>query len=242
MPFGNKIGGTHTPRLQKLSSIHYDAEAIDDDFAKGSATNLVVFSGIGLAILLLTCINYINLATARAGLRAKEIGIRKVLGSNSSKLRASLMMESMVQVLLALVLATVSIWLVITKSPLQSWLGADFDFNLFQQFDILAAVLLLVILTGIISGLYPSLYLSNIKPVKALKGIWVAGKGGNWMRQSLVLFQFVISIGVLTTTLLMKDQLNFLQDQDLGFDKDQILVINTRDSAVRANAKILQEA
>lgn len=242
MPFGNKIGGTHTPRLQKLSSIHYDSESIDDDFAKGSATNLVVFSSIGLAILLLACINYINLATARAGLRAKEIGIRKVLGSNASILRASLMMESMIQVFLALILAIGLIWIVITKSPMQSWLGVNFDFNLFQQFDILGAVILLVILTGIISGLYPALYLSNIKPVKALKGTWVAGKGGNWMRQSLVLFQFVISIGVLTTTLLMKDQLDFLKTQELGFDKDQILVVSTRDSTVRASSKILKEA
>ncbi len=242
MPFGNQIQGTHRVRLQNLASIHYDSELIDDDLAKGNPSNLIVFSAIGLAILLLACINYVNLATARAGLRAKEIGIRKVLGSDAGKLRLSLMLESMVQVSLALLFAIALIWAVIVKTPFQSWLGVNFEFTLFQQPDLLVGVIVLVLLTGLFSGLYPSIYLSGITPVKALKGTWVAGKKGNWLRQSLVLFQFVISIGVLTTTLLMKDQVSFLQNQNLGFKKDQVMVINIQDSVVRANAKVLKEA
>ncbi|WP_420388563.1 ABC transporter permease [Roseivirga sp.] len=233
MPFGNQINGNHKLRLQQLASIHYDKEKIDDDFAKGNPTNLLVFSSVGLAILLLACINYINLATARAGLRAKEIGIRKVLGTHVSRLRISLITESMVQVLVAYLLAIGCVWLLITQSPFQSWLGVDFDFTLFENTPLLLGTLVIVLLTGLLAGTYPAFYLSQIKPVKALKGTWSASKGGQLMRQGLVLFQFVISIGVLLSTLLMKDQISFLQTKDLGFEKDQVLLVSTRDSVTQ---------
>lgn len=242
MPFGKVVNGEHQLRLQKLADIHYDKAKIDDDFPKGSQANLVAFTIIGLSILFLACINYINLSTARAGLRAKEIGIRKVLGSASVKLRLSLLFESIVQVFFALFISVCLVWLIIEYSSFQSLLGVSFSFNLFQQPDLMLLILLLVFATGVISGLYPALYLSKIKPVKALKGTWVASKSGNWIRKGLVLFQFIISIGVFTATLLIKDQLNFMQNKSLGYDKDQILVINSQDSVARARFKVLKDA
>lgn len=233
MPFGNQINGSHQVRLENIADIHYSTERIDDDFAKGNSTNLYVFTAVGIAILLLACINYINLSTARAGLRAKEIGIRKVLGTHINRLRASLLLESLVQVIFSFFLSILTTWLLITYSPLQQWLGANFEFTLFQNSSLLLITLVVVLVTGIISGLYPALYLSQIKTVSALKGSWSAGKSGKMLRQGLVLFQFVISIAVLLATLLMKDQIKFLQNKDLGFAKDQVILISTPDSVAQ---------
>ena len=234
MPFGNQINGNHKLRLQQLSSIHYDKESIDDDFAKGNPINLLVFSSVGLAILFLACINYINLATARAGLRAKEIGIRKVLGTNVNSLRASLLTESLVQSIVSYLLAIVMVWALISNSPLQSWLGVSFDFTLFQNPPLLLGTLAIVLFTGLIAGIYPAFYLSQIKSVSALKGTWTASKSGQMVRQGLVLFQFIISIGVLLSTLLMKDQISFIQNKDMGFEKDQVMMITTSDSVTQS--------
>lgn len=242
MPFGNQINGNHRLRLQQLSSIHYDKEVIDDDFAKGNPTNLLVFSSVGLAILFLACINYINLATARAGLRAKEIGIRKVLGTDVSRLKASLLTESMVQVFVSYLLAILSVWALITYSPLQSWLGVNFEFTLFQNPELLAGTFIIVLITGLIAGVYPAFYLSQIKTVSALKGTWTASKSGQLIRQGLVLFQFVISIGVLLSTLLMKDQISFIQSKDMGFEKDQIMIITTSDSTTQSRFTAMKNA
>lgn len=242
MPFGNQIGGAHRLRLQQLQDIHYDKELIEDDFAKGNPTNLIIFSSVGLAILLLACINYINLSTARAGSRAKEIAIRKVLGTNVGKLKASIIIESLVQVFIAYLFSLLSVWAVISKTPLQSWLGVSFDFTLFQEPSLLLVSIGIVALTGLISGLYPSLYLSKIKTTKALKGSWTADTKSNLFRQALVLFQFVISIGVLLSTMLMKDQIDFLQTRDMGFSKDQILLINTSDSIAQSKYQVLKDA
>lgn len=240
MPFGKTVNGDHHFRMQRLANIHYDSERMDDDLPKGNKANLMVFTAIGLAILLLACINYVNLATARAGLRAKEIGIRKVLGSNASTLKLSILLESQVQVFASLIFAVGFVWLIIEKTPFQSWLGASFEFNLFSQPDLLAGLLLLVLFTGLISGAYPAFYLSGMNTVSAIKGSWKASRGGNGLRQALVLFQFVISIGVLSATLLMRDQISFMQQRDLGYAKDQLIVLNTLDSTSQARSKTLQ--
>jgi putative ABC transport system permease protein len=241
MPFGKVVNGSHYFRMQQLADIHYDTEKIDDDLPKGNEANLLAFTAIGLAILLLACINYVNLATARAGLRSKEIGIRKVLGSSVRSLKAAILMESLVQVFASLFLAAGLVWLVVEKTAFQSWLGANFEFNLLSQPDLLLGLLLLVLVTGFISGTYPAFYLSKINTVSAIKGSWKASKGGHWLRQGLVLFQFVISIGVLSATLLMRDQISFLQKSDLGFAKDQLIVLNTLDSTSQARSKALKD-
>ena len=241
MPFGNQINGNHKLRLQALADIHYDKATIDDDFAKGNPTNLVVFSMVGLAILFLACINYINLSTARAGLRAKEIGIRKVLGSNIEKLRLALLSESLLQVAISYFLSLFLTWTVIHRSPLQAWLGTDFSFDLFSKPELLFTSILVVLITGLLAGLYPAAYLSKIKAVSALKGTWSV-KSGHMIRQGLVLFQFVISIGVLISALLMKDQLEFIAQKDIGLAKDEVLIINSSDSTAQTKLRAIKDA
>jgi putative ABC transport system permease protein len=126
------------------------------------------------------------------------------------------------------------VWALISHSPLQSWLGVSFDFTLFQNPPLLLGTLAIVLLTGLIAGIYPAFYLSQIKSVSALKGTWTASKSGQMVRQGLVLFQFVISIGVLLSTLLMKDQISFIQNKDMGFEKDQVMMITTSDSVTQS--------
>ncbi len=239
-PFGNVVNGKHTMTLQRLDEIHYDDLPLDDDFAKGNKTNLLVFSIIGLSILLLACINYVNLATAQAGLRAKEIGIRKVLGSDVLRLRIALLTESLVQVILAFVLSLVIVSFLIENSPMQSWLGVSFFFDLFEKPQLFSLSVVIVLLTGLLAGAYPAFYISRIQTIKALKGNWVSGKGGHWLRQTLVSFQFIISIGILTATLLMKDQISFLQNKSMGFAQDQVMLINLRDSVAQTKFQVLK--
>lgn len=239
-PFGKIVNGKHTMTLQRLDQIHYDEMPLDDDFAKGNKTNLRVFSIIGISILLLACINYINLATAQAGLRAKEIGVRKVLGSDINRLRLALLAESMVQVIVAFALSILLVFVLIEQSPLQSWLGVTFGFDLFSKPQLMVLSLVIVLMTGIMAGAYPAFYLSRIQTIKALKGSAISGKDGHWMRQGLVSFQFVISIGILTATLLMKDQISFLQNKSMGFAQDQIMLVNLRDSTAQTKFSVLK--
>jgi len=239
-PFGNVVNGKHTMYLQRLDEIHYSELSFDNDSPKGNRANLVVFSSIGIAILLLACINYINLATAQAGLRAKEIGVRKVLGSDMLRLRIGLLAESMIQVFIAFGLSLVAVWALINHSPLQSWLGVTFQFDLFEKTQLLGLSIIIVICTGILAGAYPAFYISKIQTIRALKGKGVTGKGGHWLRQTLVSFQFIISIGVLTATLLMQDQISFMQNRSMGFDQDQVMLVNLRDSVAQTNYKVLK--
>ena len=241
MPFGNQINGNHVLRLQPLADIHYDTAVIEDDMAKGNPNNLIVFSLVGLAILFLACINYINLSTARAGLRAKEIGIRKVLGSNVERLRLSLLAESLLQVVISFLLSLLLTWLIINRTPLHDWLGTNFDFALFSEPKLLLISIGVVFATGLLAGLYPAAYLSRIKAVSALKGTWSV-KSGHMIRQGLVLFQFVISLGVLIITLLMKNQLEFITQKDIGIAKDEVLLINTSDSVAQSKIQIIKDA
>lgn len=241
MPFGNQINGKHVLRLQSLADIHYDTAIIEDDLPKGNPNNLIVFSLVGLAILFLACINYINLSTARAGLRAKEIGIRKVLGTNVERLRLSLLSESLLQVTISFVLSLILTWTLINKTLLHDWLGTNFDFNLFSKPKLLLISLGVVLATGLLAGLYPAAYLSRIKAVSALKGTWSV-KSGHMIRQGLVLFQFVISLGVLISTLLMKDQLELITQKDIGIAKDEVLIINTSDSVAQSKIQIIKDA
>jgi len=239
-PFGNMVNGEHVLYLQRLDQIHYDSLQLDDDFAKGNKTNILVFSIIGISIILLACINYVNMSTAQASLRAKEIGIRKVLGTNLKQLRINLLWESMVQVFLSFTLSILLVKLLIEQSPLQDWLGVNFEFNLIEEPLLLVYALGIALITGLLSGTYPAFYLSRISSIRALKGTWVASKGGNWLRQGLVTFQFVISIGVLIATFLMNDQINFLQQKPMGFAQNQILMVNLRDSVAQTKYTVLK--
>jgi putative ABC transport system permease protein len=205
----------------------------------GSKTNTYIFSVVGFFILLIACINFINLTTARAAERAREVGIRKVVGAVRAQLLRQFIGESILLCLLAFLLA---IGLCKILQPLfTGLLEKNIPLNAFGANGYLLFLLVLSIGIGILAGIYPALMMSGFHPIAVLKGRFVSTKSGLMMRQVLVVFQFTISTVLIIGTIVVYNQLKYMGGQNLGFDKDQEIVIKFfGDSAVQANAEYVR--
>jgi putative ABC transport system permease protein len=191
----------------------------------GSIDRVYLMTGIAAFVILLACINFINLATARSVYRAKEVGLRKVVGSSRQGLIAQFLSESFVLTIISLML---SLGLVIAVMPLFNQLiGKNYQILSLANISMVAGVALLVLLVAFLAGYYPAWILSALKPIEVLKGKMQTTARGIQLRRSLVVFQFVISVGLVSGTWIVIDQLTFMQKQNLGFDKDEVVVINT---------------
>jgi len=191
----------------------------------GSIKLVNLFSLIALFILIIACLNYINLTTAKSVERAKEIGIKKVLGSNRGKLISQFLAESALFCIAAMI---ISILIVLFLLPLfNDFTGKTLtDATLFSKDNILL-ILGIVLVIIPVAGFYPAMVLSSYKPIKVLKGTFSHSGSGNLLRKALVITQFVISISFILSTIVIWKQMNFMQKQDLGFDKDKVLLVNT---------------
>jgi putative ABC transport system permease protein len=193
--------------------------------ATGNLNNVYIFSIIAAFILLIACINFINLTTARSAERAKEVGIRKVVGAGRFQLAKQFIGES---VIICLFSFAVSALLCALTLPLFNKLaGKEISNSIFNNPVQLFALLLLSVFIGIVAGFYPSLVLSSYKPVRVLKGRFSTSTKGLILRKGLVVFQFVISIALIAGTIIVYTQLNYMRSQDLGFNKEQEIIINT---------------
>jgi len=191
---------------------------------EGNTANLRTFSLVGLFILLIACINFMNLATARSVERAREVGVRKVLGSERVVLIQQFLIESVVMAVLAMGLAT---GLVLLAMPFfQQLSGIAFPAYLLTHPVVLALVVGLTVLVGVLAGSYPAFVLSGFNPVMVLKGAFKRSKKGIVLRKTLVVSQFAISVVLLISTLVVYDQVRFMQNQRLGFAQEQQLVID----------------
>jgi putative ABC transport system permease protein len=196
-----------------------------DDSKTGHITNVYIFSIIAIFILLIACFNFINLTTARSAERAKEVGIRKVVGAGKTQLAAQFIGESVVLCLIAFVLTFFLSWLLL---PLFNQLaGKTISSGIFKHWNYLALLFFASIGIGLLAGFYPALVLSSFKPVVVLKGRFVTGTRGIILRKGLVIAQFTISIALIIATIIVYNQMNFMRNQDLGFSKDQMMVIDT---------------
>jgi putative ABC transport system permease protein len=204
-----------------------------DDSKTGHIGNVYIFSIIGAFILLIAGINFVNLTTARSVERAKEVGIRKVVGAGKWSLAVQFIGESIVLCLIAYILA---VGLSSIMLPLFNQLAAkEVSAGIFTQPRYLAILLGVAVLIGFFAGLYPALVLSSFRPVSVLKGKFSTGTRGIVLRKGLVIVQFTIAIGLMIATLVVYFQLNFMRSQDLGFNKDQWLIMDSRaDSAKMA--------
>ncbi len=207
--------------LQPLTRIHLHSQLENEMQVNGNIAIVYIFISISLFILIIACINFMNLATARSSERAKEIGIRKTLGSSRKKIIVQITLESIIISLISLV---IGILIVSSSLPNFNQL-ANKNLELNLESMILPILLGFAILVGILSGLYPALFLSAFKPSVVLKGRFASGTKGIWLRNSLVIVQFFISIVLISGTLLIHKQLNFLQNRQLGFDKDNVIII-----------------
>ena len=209
--------------LQPLTDIHLRSHLDEEIEENGDASRVTIFGAIALFILLIACINYMNLSTARSALRAKEIGIRKVSGAVRQEIIFQFLSESILLSYIALLLAAALTWL--TLPGLNSLTGLQLSAGSLLRPIVLLPLLFTPLLVGILSGLYPALFLSSFQPSKVLKGLFKAGSGSISFRKVLVVTQFAISIVLLISTAIVFQQLHFMQNTSLGFDKDHIVTL-----------------
>lgn len=218
-------------KFQPLSDIHLHSENMQGfRDAMGAIDRLYIFGGIAFLVLLMASINYMNLSTARATLRAKEVGMRKVSGANKSQLIGQFLTESTLQSFLALGLALLfSEFLLPVFEQITDRELAFFSGNFLA---ILSPLLGLSLLIGLLAGIYPAFFLAQFEPIKTLKGKVLQSTKGQLLRKSLVVTQFSVSIILIIVLFFVNKQVNFMQSQDLGFNGEQVLTIpmNSRDS------------
>ncbi|HZE83665.1 MAG TPA: ABC transporter permease [Puia sp.] len=191
----------------------------------GNINNVYIFSIIAIFILAIACINFINLTTARSTERAKEVGIRKVVGALRTQLARQFIGESVLLCLIAFLLTTGIVALMIP--PFNHLAGKTISNGLFEHPAYLAILLLAAIGIGLLAGIYPALVLSSFRPVTVLKGRFATGTKGILLRKSLVVAQFTISIALIIATIVVYNQMNYMHSQYLGFNKDQMMVVRS---------------
>ena len=217
---GNKLKYSLTPMLD----IHLYSDRPFELSAGGNIQYVYIFSLVAVFILLIACINFMNLTTARSASRAKEVGIRKVLGTDKKSLIIQFLSES---VLMAAISTVLAIGIVFLALPLFNSVAAKSmqTGNLFTPLFIVFLVLLPFVV-GLISGSYPAFFLSSFKPIAVLKNLLKTGGTNSTMRSTLVVFQFVTSIVLIIGTIIIYRQLNYIQSKNLGYSKEQVLIIN----------------
>ena len=218
-----KVHNMTSLTLQKLTDIHLTSHLDDEIEENGSSVRVYVFSAIALFILLIACINYMNLSTARSALRAKEIGIRKVVGAQRKEIIAQFLSESVIITYVSLVLAFGLTALFLPA--VNSMSGLNISIGSLLTWHVFVPVILLPCFVGLISGIYPALFMSSFIPVKVLKGLFKVQTSAFSFRKVLVVLQFAISIILIVATTVVFKQLKFIQDKDLGFDKDYVLAL-----------------
>ena len=214
---GNHLGFA----LQPLTSIHLYSHANYELSPPGNAMYVYIFGAIAIFMLLIACINFINLSTASASKRAKEVGVRKVIGSRKIQLIKQFLIESALLVFIALL---ISFFLVQFSLPFfNSISGKELHFGF--DLKIISIFIGLGFLVSFIAGLYPAFYLSSFKPIEVIKGKFNAPNKSFGLRSSLVVFQFFISVALIIGTLVVWQQMKYIQNKNLGYDKDQLLTI-----------------
>jgi predicted permease len=191
---------------------------------RGPVIMIYIFSLIAVFVLLIACINFINLSTAKASSRSKEIGIRKVVGADRKIMIAQFMSESLILVALSMILALILVGL--SLQLFNNVSGKEFSLADLLHGKFIISYIIIGIIAGFLSGLYPAFYLSAIKPVSTLKGEGLAGKGNGTLRRVLVVVQFSLSVIIAVSAVFMFMQLRFLQNKDLGFDKENLIGIS----------------
>jgi putative ABC transport system permease protein len=226
------------PFLQPLTKIHLHSD-LDGEYAPtNDIKNIYLFSTIAFLILIIACINYMNLATARSTKRGKEVAIRKVIGALRHHLIKQFYGESLLFMLLALCLA-----LALVQVMLPSFSGfveRDLSFSLLNTPKLILELLIVVGFVNFLAGSYPALFISAVRPVCVLKRQILGGRGGTLLRDVLVVFQFVVSVSLIACAVVVRSQLDFIKNKDVGYEKDQIVVVRLHDPDVTQSLDALK--
>jgi len=219
-----KGGSFFRLNLTALTDIHLKSNRTGELGPNSTVQYVYIFSAIALFILLIACVNFMNLSTARSANRAREVGVRKVLGSAKKHLIAQFLIESILLTFIATVIAiTVASMLLPAFNQLS---GKNLTITTQTLTWLVPALLSIVVVVGLLAGSYPAFYLSAFQPIQVLKGKLAAGFKGSKLRSFLVVFQFSISIFLIIGTLVIYNQLHYIQNRDLGYNRNQVLIVN----------------
>lgn len=217
--------------LTALRDIHLNSKSKNNVTPPGSKTYLYILASIAVFTLLIACINFMNLSTARSSKRSAEVGVRKVLGAEKQSLVRQFLGESLLMALIAFVFAMVITQLLL---PLFSNVaGKEFSFTLGEQTVLMGVFFALALITGLLAGSYPAFYLSSFKPVKVLKGKFTNSLAAVSLRKGLVVFQFFISVVLIVASVVIYNQMHYMRTTDLGFNKEQQIVIPLRSTTAK---------
>ncbi|MDZ4699141.1 MAG: ABC transporter permease [Rhodothermales bacterium] len=226
--------------LMPLRDIHLHSKAENDFAVNGDIQYVYILLAVAVFIVLIACINFMNLSTARSANRAREVGLRKVLGSDRRRLVQQFLGES---VLMAIVAMVIALALMVALLPVMNTLsGKSLSLDLFRDPAIALGLLGVALTAGLLAGLYPAVVLSSFRPIEILKGQFTTGARGLWMRRVLVVTQFAISMMLLVGTGVMYNQLRFMQERDLGFRGAQAVVLPIETEAMRRHYPALSDA
>ncbi|MCK4852747.1 MAG: ABC transporter permease [Bacteroidales bacterium] len=218
-----EAGNAYGMYLQPLSDIHLNPEIQQSMKPPHERKYIYIFSLIAAFILIIACINFMNLSTARSANRSREVGMRKVLGSTKNLLVGQFLMESIFLSLIALILGIVLLELLLPA--FSNLIHLDLRVDYFANPIIIPSLIILVIFVGILSGSYPAFYLSSFRPLAVLSGKLATGMKTGWLRSILVVLQFTISVGIVIATIVVTRQVNYLLNKDLGYETEQMVNI-----------------
>ncbi len=235
-----QLGGSAELGLQPLPKIYLHSDRELESMQMGDITYVWLFSGIGIFILLLACLNFMNLSTARSANRAKEVGLRKVVGAQKSQLVRQFLGESMILTFISFLFAIILV--LISMSLFRNISGKEILINSLLNPVVLAGFLGLFLIIGLIGGSYPAFFLSAFRPVEVIQGKLKRGAKSSVLRIVLVSFQFAVSIILIIGTFTVNTQLKYVRSKNLGYNKDHVIVMTMRDNETQQKYEAIKEA
>lgn len=232
-------GGQYSYFIQPLTDIHLKSHLDVEVEPNGDMAYVYIFSIIALGILLVACFNFVNLSTARSANRAREVGVRKTLGSSRPQLVRQFLAEAFLMSTLAVILALVSVQLFLPA--FNNLTGKDVAIPYFKNIATIPLLVGFVVIVGFLAGIYPAFYLASFNPVTVLKTEIPGSRRKSHLRNGLVVFQFAVSIFLIIGTLVVKKQLDYIQDKNLGFQKEQLVIVEKTDDLAASLPAFKQE-
>ncbi len=234
----NRDGDYNKLFIQPLKDIHLHSKLDSELSANNDFGTMVILSLIAVLILMIACINYMNLTTAQSSVRVKEVGIRKVFGAQKKQLARQFLTESFLMTFFAMSAALILVKIVLPYY--NSFVERQFQFDLIHDSELILSIILLTVLISLFAGSYPAIYISSFKPVLILKNIIHKGIRGKSLRNILVTFQFTISIILIICTIIVKNQLFYINNTELGYDRDNLVVVRLLDKRFRSEKQKLE--
>lgn len=226
--------------FQAMEDIYLQSENIEGgtDSSRGRVSDIYIFSSMGLFLLIIACVNYINLATSKAMIRSREVGVRKVVGAKKGQLIVQFLMESFI---ITFVSAIIALLMMDLCFPFFNTItGKEFDVTWKNLNYFVPPLVTIAVIIGLMSGAYPAFYLSKLDPVSSLRGREASRTGSIGLRRALVVFQFVLTIVMIVSTMVIGRQLRFISTKDIGFNKDRLMIIDINSGDVRRQFRAMK--